>query len=65
MGPAPSKPTRQPFTGRPESEDLRPKPAYRYLFYKLCRGNYASYNTFDFCLMIATAPLPFMLNTYW
>lgn len=36
-----------------------------YLFYKLCRGNYAAYNTFDFSLMVATCPLPFMLNTYW
>ena len=36
-----------------------------YLFYKLVYGNYASYNTFDFCLMMLTCPLPFMLNSYW
>ena len=36
-----------------------------YLFYKLCRGSYAAYNTFDFVLMMTTCPLPFMLNLYW
>jgi hypothetical protein len=36
-----------------------------YLFYKLCRGNYTAYNTFDSGLMMLTCPLPFMLNSYW
>jgi len=36
-----------------------------YLFYKLVYGNYGAYNPFDFCLMMLTCPLPFMLNSYW
>jgi len=36
-----------------------------YALYKLAYGNYSSYNTFDFCLLWVTCPLPFLLNTYW
>ena len=36
-----------------------------YFFYTLVQGEYASYNGFDYALMMLTCPIPFMLNSYW